>query len=449
MGELQITEATCNSRHAKYELIWIDQFVKKVRPYIYVREKDRVLILIPNQVYRLNASGAAMLAFLLQGNSIQEFLMGVGDTLKKRQDIHYFFCDLRAAVTGCLRENETRFAVNYYEFEKNVNEYPVLSEIAVTYRCNLKCNFCYVGKNNNNELRTGDMKKILYRIFHEAEIPSVSFTGGEPLLRQDINVLVRYAASMGMWTNIITNGTLLTEAGIETLKEAGLSSMQVSLEGADATAHDRITGMVGSFEKTVASIKSLQKYGIPVHTNTTISRNNFNDIEALPRFIRSLGLTRFSMNLLIPCGVARCRKELWISYSDIGTKILRIKERAEECGLKFLWYSPLPVCTFNPIAHGLGNKSCAALTGLLSIDPSGNVLPCSSWPMPIASLLKKSFREIWRSSSLCYFKNADYAPRECQGCLHFDVCKGACPLYWQAQGTKELNGKRENICYSR
>lgn len=435
--------------NTNHDIIWIDDFIRKVKPYIYVREKDRVLILIPNQVYRLNASGLTMLKFLLSGRSIEEFLQAVGDSTVKRQDIHHFFCDLRAAVTGCLREGEPRRAVGYYEYSDNVNSYPVLSEIAVTYRCNLTCEFCYVGRKQTSELGTGDMKKIIYRVFHEAEIPSVSFTGGEPLLREDICALVGYAAGIGMWTNIITNGTLITAPLLDGLKEAGLSSTQVSLEGATARVHDRITGVAGSFEKTIASISLLRKKKIPVHTNTTISRHNFQCIEDIPRLIRSLGLPRFSMNLLIPCGAASCRRELWITYSEIGEKILRIKQRAEDLGVKFLWYSPLPVCAFNPIAHGLGNKSCAALTGLLSVDPGGNVLPCSSWPMPIASLLKTCFMDIWQSPALCYFQHADYAPSECQGCQHFKVCKGACPLYWEAQGTGELHGKRENIRCSR
>jgi uncharacterized radical SAM superfamily Fe-S cluster-containing enzyme len=85
-----------------------------------------------------------MLDFLFKGHSIKEFLAFVGDSEEKRHEIHYFFCDLRAAVSGCLRENEQREAISYYEFSGAFTQYPVLSEIAVTYRCNLKCNFCYV-----------------------------------------------------------------------------------------------------------------------------------------------------------------------------------------------------------------------------------------------------------------------------------------------------------------
>ncbi len=424
-----------------FNITWVDEFVEKIKPYVFVREFDKLLILIPNQAYKLNDAGVSTLDFLFKGHSIEEFLNIVGDNSEKREQLHYFFCDLRAAVNGCLREDENRQAVSYYEFSGAFTEYPVLSEIAVTYRCNLKCDFCYVGDRDYNELKTSDMKKLLFKILKEARVPSVSFTGGEPLLRQDIGFLVEYAHDLGLWTNLITNGTLLDIDKVTELKTSGLSSAQVSIEGPDPNIHDRITGVTGSFNATVKGIKSLQKAGIPVHTNTTVSRNNIDELIDILLLIKSIGLNRLSMNLLIPCGAARHREDIWVSYSEIGDHILKVKRRADQEGIKFLWYSPIPMCKFNPVAYGFGNKSCAAITGLLSLDPMGNIIPCSSWRKPVASLLKRRFQDIWQSSVLSFFKNIEYAPDECHECLEFDICKGACPLYWAAQGKEELDDR--------
>ncbi|KPK68373.1 hypothetical protein AMJ87_12015, partial [candidate division WOR_3 bacterium SM23_60] len=407
-----------------YDLTWVNEFVEKVKPYIYVREMDNVLILIPNQVYKLNQTGVALLGFLVKGHSIEEFLSTVGDTPKKRREIHYFFCDLRAAVSGCLRENESREAVAYYQYNGTFNEYPVLSELAVTYRCNIRCNFCYVGDRQYGELSTSDAKKILYKIVHEAQVPSVSFTGGEPMLRKDIGELVAYASGIGMWTNLITNGVLLTSHNVRQLKSAGLSSAQVSIEGPNASVHDGITGVPGSFEKTLKGISLLKDASIPVHTNTTVSQDNCVHLEEIVSLVSRLGLKRLSMNLLIPCGTAHNKQELWVSYSEIGEYVINLKKHAEERGVTFLWYSPVPMCLFNPMAHGLGNKSCAAITGLLSIDPLGHIIPCSSWRMPVGSLLRERFKDIWQSTMLMYFKNIEYAPDACHECLDFDACKG-------------------------
>jgi radical SAM protein with 4Fe4S-binding SPASM domain len=156
---------------------------------------------------------------------------------------------------------------------------------------------------------------------------------------------------------------------------------------------------------------------------------------------KKMELKRLSMNLLIPCGTALGKKDIWVSYSEIGDKIMEWKHRALDEGIKFLWYSPLPLCKFNPIAHGLGNKACAAITGLLSIDPAGNIIPCSSWRKPVGSLLKQDFHDIWESESLNAYKQAAYALPECRSCTQFLECKGACPLYWQVCGREELDGR--------
>jgi radical SAM protein with 4Fe4S-binding SPASM domain len=437
------TERGCieQTKTQEYDLRWVDDFVQKIRPYVYVREVDRLLILIPNQVYRLNESGLRIMTYLLSGRGIDELLHLLSTDTAKRRDIHYFFCDLRAVISGCLRENEKRHAIDYREFTGDVNKYPVLSEVAVTYRCNLDCEFCYVGDHCEKELKTSDVKKILFKIYNQAGIPSVSFTGGEPLLRNDIAKLIAYAADIGLWTNLITNGTLLDDASVKSLKDAGLSSVQVSVEGPDCEIHDLITGRQGAFDLTIRGIELLKNAGIPVHTNTTLSKHNIAHANGIVLLTKRLGLSRMSMNLLIPCGRALERKNIWTFYSEIGDHILGVKRFAEKQDIKFLWYSPVPLCKFNPIAHGLGNKACAAITGLLSVDPMGNVIPCSSWREPVGSLLEQNFHDIWQSYRLDYYKNADYAPSECRRCENYAACKGACPLYWQACGKKEIRGR--------
>ncbi|MEO0225591.1 MAG: SPASM domain-containing protein, partial [candidate division WOR-3 bacterium] len=200
----------------------------------------------------------------------------------------------------------------------------------------------------------------------------------------------------------------------------------------------RLTGLAGTYTRTINGIECLREVGIPVHTNTTVTRENLAYLEEIVRLVKGLGLNRLSMNLLIPCGSASERKEIWVSYSEIGEHILRAQGLARALGIKFLWYSPVPLCKFNPIAHCLGNKSCAAVSGLLSIDPEGNILPCSSWPQPLGSLLKEPFQKIWNSVGAEYFKEHQYAPDICQGCELFPVCIGACPIYWQHRGADEL-----------
>jgi radical SAM protein with 4Fe4S-binding SPASM domain len=113
--------------------------------------------------------------------------------------------------------------------------------------------------------------------------------------------------------------------------------------------------------------------------------------------------------------------------------------------MTFYWYSPIPHCHYNTIAKGLGNKSCAAMDGLLSVSPSGDVLPCSSYPEPMGNLFETGFREIWFSARARHFKSKEYAPVECAGCGSFVACQAACPLYWRSVGTAEIR----NPCASK
>jgi len=428
------------------DLFWIDGFIKEIRPYIYVREEDSLLILIPNQAHKLNRTGLLMLMRLLGGASVADIMKDAPDSDEARRQIHAFFCDLRAAVMGCLRENSGRLAVEEVEYKPPLNTLPILSEIALTYQCNLHCQFCYAGGLSPRypEIDTPSLEKMIDIIYHEAKVPSVSFTGGEPTLRNDLEALISHAVRTGLRINLITNATLIDEKTACLLKDAGLHSAQVSLEASNATLHDRLTGVAGSFEKTLRGIEFLRAAGITTHTNTTLNALNAPDAaNGFIPFLKSLGLDRFSMNLMIPCGMATChRGELGLKYMQLPPLLRAIKIKARDAGLRFMWYSPTPYCIFNPIAEGLGNKSCAACDGLLSIAPDGSILPCSSYDEPVGNLLSESFAKLWRGKKSRFFKKRKYMPRECRGCEHTDICAGACPLYWQTEGTAELkNGK--------
>ncbi|MHA2057974.1 MAG: SPASM domain-containing protein, partial [Candidatus Thorarchaeota archaeon] len=107
-------------------------------------------------------------------------------------------------------------------------------------------------------------------------------------------------------------------------------------------------------------------------------------------------------------------------------------------GIQFVWYAPTPVCLFNPIAHGLGAKSCACCDGLLSVDAEGGVLPCSSFSEPVGNLLTEGFDQVWYNRASRFWRAKDFAPEGCKVCEHFDYCYGACPLYWDVHGFDEI-----------
>ena len=431
---------------------WIDDYIKNVAPYLHMRREDRVLIKIPNEVYKLNPSAVMILRTLLAGKSVYTIADSYPNKEEVAKDLHDFFCDLRAVLKGCYRERDQRLAIEKIPFSLAFNTLPVLSEIAITYRCNLSCKFCYAAcgcrkDNDSAELSTAELKEVISIIRNEADVPSLSFTGGEPMLRSDLAELIRHAKSLKMWTNLITNATLIDPAAACVLRDAGLDSAQVSLEAASEVRHDAIVQKGGAFYMTMEGLRNLRKAGIRVHTNTTICGLNRNEILSIPALIKEAGLDKFSMNMLMPAGAAiKNFPDVAITYSEIGDIVLSLKELALQLGLEFMWYSPTPVCIFNPVIHGLGNKGCAACDGLLSVSPSGDILPCSSYPKPMANMLriKGRFRRAWQSRAFRYFRNKGFAHRLCRSCDDLAICNGGCPLYWKQLGYGELlNARKE------
>lgn len=432
----------------KKRVDWIDGYVERIKPYVRVRAADSLLIKIPNQTHKLNPQGVKLLKFIMDGGravSVVESYPG-----EKREevslDMYYFFRDLMALLKGCPGEDAGRRAVETKPFSLGHNSLPVLSEIAVTYRCNLACRFCYAGcgcrkDEAHPDLPASSLKEILEIIKNEAEVPSVSFTGGEPLLRPEIPELVAHAKALGMWTNLITNGTLADAVTVSRLKEAGLDSAQVSVEAGSAAGHDAIAMHPGAFARTVSGIENFMKAGVRVHTNTTVSALNNGCLEGILDLVKGLGLNKFSMNLLMPVGSAgKNFEETFVSYTEAGKIVDHVAGLACARGLEFMWYSPTPLCIFNPIAKGLGNKGCAACDGLLSLAPNGDVLPCSSYPRPMGNILKEKgkFKDLWNSEAFAWFREKGFAHEKCGACRHLAACNGGCPLYWEKTGYAEL-----------
>jgi radical SAM protein with 4Fe4S-binding SPASM domain len=432
------------------DLSWVDEFVTRIRPYVFVRATDNVLIKRPNVAQKLNPQGVALLKALLDGQRIDDVLAAVGRDPAKAQAIGRFVLAVKQFLEGTLDETTRSPAVEVRPFELPFAALPILSEVAVTYRCNLRCTFCYAGCNctrspagDGREMSTAQIKDVLRMIYQEAEAPSVSFTGGEPTLRRDLPELVAHARALGMRVNLITNGTCIGEALARRLASAGLDSAQVSLEGISTEVHERITLVPGSFRRSVAAVHHLAAAGVRVHTNTTINRDNLAECVRMPAFVKTeLGAARFSMNLMIPAGSGEVNRRLAVRYGEIGPHLRAIAAESRRHGVEFMWYSPTPMCLFNPVAHGLGNKGCSACDGLLSVAPNGDVLPCASYAEPVGNLLEQRVRDVWASRRATQFRDKFLAHPACRACADFAACNGACPLYWRQMGFDELNGRQ-------
>ncbi len=431
----------------------IEDFVNQTRDVVYLREADRIMIVRPNKIQHLNQTAFEMLFNLYKpGAEIKKLITILAKQYRiEVQKLTADILDLINNLSAIINEDYSKATlIETIPFDPSSIKYPVISEIALTYKCQNKCDFCYASSpyrgDDLKEMSTKEVKIIIGKIADEAHVPTISFTGGEPTLRKDLPELVAFAVSKGLRTNLISNGIRCADlAFVKKLASAGLHSAQISLEAADEALHNEIVGNKKAFKSVVAGIHNLKEQGIYTHTNTTICRKNYNKLIPLIDFIKSeYNNPYLSMNMIITTGIATDNENIDINYSSIGEILKPVLIHAERVGIKFVWYSPTPYCVFNPVDHGLGAKSCACVSGLLSVNPAGEILPCSSYEQGIGSLLKHSFEYIWNSDQALYYRDKKYRPPVCKDCEYDTICGGACPLYWEHRGSfKEIEDVKE------
>ena len=268
------------------------------------------------------------------------------------------------------------------------------------WHCNQKCLHCYAAgqpMGETPELSTEQWKTAL-ALLRKANIPQVTFTGGEPTLRSDLVELVQAAA----WfvTRLNTNGRLLTPELCAGLYEASLDSVQVTLYSAEGNIHNQLVGTNG-FNDTVQGIRHAVEAGLIVSVNTPLCSLNTHYAETL-RFAHSLGVRYVTCSGLIPSGSA-CGQESRATAltPEQLTDILRqAVDTAEELGMELDFTSPgwLDEETLRSLGLNL-IPSCGACLSNMAVTPDGKVVPCQSWlsDEPLGDLLHDDWADIWNS----------------------------------------------------
>jgi 12,18-didecarboxysiroheme deacetylase len=172
-----------------------------------------------------------------------------------------------------------------------------------TRRCNLKCVHCYSQSENKayeGELTTDEGIAMLEDLA-QFGVPVTLFSGGEPLVRQDLFTLIERTVKLGMRAVISTNGTLITEEKAERLKAFNLSYVGVSLDGLK-DVNDRFRGVSGAFEKALAGIRNCQKAGIKVGLRFTITNRNAPEVDGIFDLIRRENIPRVCFYHLVYAG---------------------------------------------------------------------------------------------------------------------------------------------------
>ena len=267
------------------------------------------------------------------------------------------------------------------------------------WNCNQHCLHCYAAEEPQAsvaELSTEQWKKIIDAC-REACIPALTFTGGEPTLRQDLPELVGHAK----WfvTRLNTNGIRLTESLCRELAEASLDSVQVTLYSFDETIHDTLVGGK-HFRETVQRIKNALKAGLDVSVNTPLCSLNRDYLETL-RFAHELGVTYFSCSGLIPTGNAKTPESriTALGKDEITAIVVDACKKAREMGAEISFTSPGWIDEAILKKNHLVVPSCGACLSNMAVAPNGDVIPCQSWleGTVLGNLLTDKWPKIWSS----------------------------------------------------
>ena len=268
------------------------------------------------------------------------------------------------------------------------------------WHCNQKCLHCYAAGqplSDTPELTTAQWKEILAKL-RTANVPQVTFTGGEPTLRADLVELVEVA----QWfvTRLNTNGRLLTPELCRRLYDASLDSVQVTLYSHDPAIHNALVGAEG-FDDTVTGIRNAVAAGLSVSVNTPLCSLN-EDYAATVRFVHELGVRYVTCSGLIPSGSAEGAESQATRLTEVQlTDVLRCAvTAAEELEMEMDFTSPgwLKEETLRSMGLTLV-PSCGACLSNMAIAPDGGVIPCQSWlsSQPLGNMLTDDWDKIWQS----------------------------------------------------
>ena len=315
-----------------------------------------------------------------------------------------------------------------------------------TYKCNLRCKHCYEDAGSRKyELSTDEAKQTLDVLsgLSGVGLPALSFSGGEPLVREDFFEIASYAKKRISYISLATNGTLITKDNAKRLKDAGIDYVEISLDGASASTHDWFRGIPGAFERTMKGIKNCVEEGIDTCIATVIHKQNLADIEKILNLADELGV-RFMHFNYIPTGRAKARIELDLTPKErlhvlqaIGNKIINLYLRAKEEEFRFgksnvkvdRFFSTCPQYAsvtkelsrqkgerFMVEAHYAAKKGvenvanflggCGAGRLYCAIEPNGDIKPCVFFPTNdetvLGNILKDDFEEIWDNHPLLW-----------------------------------------------
>ena len=303
----------------------------------------------------------------------------------------------------------------------------------VTPRCNLDCLYCYnvwkvAPDYPQGELSADDIKVMLAQVLGQTCSRHVTFTGGEPLLRDDLEEIASFLRDNGVSMTLVSNGTLLTEERAESLVAAGISMFELPLLAVDSAVHNELVRQE-AFEATIDGFANARLAGGRVAAVFVATEMNLEQWPQVIDFARALGVEALSFNRFNPGGEGTKHLDVLSlrSKEKVSEALSVANEAVAKFGLQIDVPLPTPPCLFDEKKFpNLSFVGCAAGTNeaYWTLDSIGNLRPCNHSPTILGNVREQSFAQIIESEAAeCWV--ADMAP-QCKKCKWVKKCRGGC-----------------------
>jgi len=402
-----------------------------------------ILIINANRVVHLNPSATFMAYLHLEGFDVdqigrvmhKQFQVTASQAKEDYRDFSLQMDTLLDPNDGCPFCNLDLETTAPFSAKPSA---PYRMDLALTYRCNNDCSHCYNARSRRYpEIPVSEWKEVIDKVW-DLRIPHIVFTGGEPTLYKGLTELIAYAEELGLITGLNTNGRRLANREfLNSLVEAGLDHVQITLESHDPEIHDRMVNAKGAWTETVMGLKNVLESRLYVMTNTTLLTHNKDTIQDTLVFLADLGVPTVGLNALIYAGKG-AEVGTGLREEELPPLLEEARSMTESNGQRLIWYTPTQYCHFNPLQLELGVKGCTAALYNMCVEPNGDVIPCQSYYQSLGNLLENPWKEIWEHPLALSLRNRKDVPEGCKNCDYLPECGGGCPLSRNQQNIKPI-----------
>lgn len=336
------------------------------------------------------------------------------------------------------------------EYQRPEHPAPILVQLGLTYRCNLKCQHCYaLYRRSLDEMTIAELLHLLDELY-EAGSCAIVYSHGENLIRRDFHEFAAAVQGRGMYQTLMTNGYYLrTPADAARLRDAGIDRVLVSVDSSDPHEHDTNRGRDGAYEVALGAVRRLRETGIgAVGFSTTIDAYNYDRIPEVVALAVEVGANAISImqNRYNRPGVFD--REQWVRYERVCRDIYELMLRHRGV-IDIYTHDPFMLSLLDdrlddPLARAdyIGSNICNVAASMISIDPVGNVTGCNFLEEIIGNVRTEPLAEVWRRLVARYSDTVELPAGPCTKCTQMSSCMGGCKAFHYNAKYDERCGER-------